>query len=134
MATNTAGNSARYYNKQMVHYLRAGLAFGDNGTAVTVGIIPAGSVILKAASGVQVTTAFNAGTGNVLDVGTSDNDDLFGTDLALGTATFVPLDEAIGGYHVTSDTTITATVALTGTAASAGAAEVLICYIPDNDR
>lgn len=132
MATNTAGTVARNFNKQLVHYLRKSVAYGDNGTALTVGVIPAGSLILKPASGVHVTTAFNAGTTNTLNVGTSANDDLFGTLLALGTTTFVPLDESVD-FTVAADTTITATVVLTGTAATAGAGEVVIAYIPDND-
>lgn len=133
MATGTAGTTARKYPYQMIHFLRKSIAFGDNGTALVVGVIPAGSLILKPASGVHVTTVFNAGSGNVLDIGTSANDDLFGTDLALGTATFVPLDENVGGYLVTDDTTITATVALSGTAATTGAGEVVIAFIPDTD-
>lgn len=126
-------STARQYHTQQVHYLRKSITFADNGVAVTVGTIPAGSLVLRPVSGVHVTTAFNAGTGNVLDIGSSANDDLWGTDLALGTATFVPVDEAIGGFLVTADTVVTATVALSGTAATAGAAEVVICYIPDND-
>jgi hypothetical protein len=133
MATNTAGTVARQYQMQVVHYLRKTVGFGDSGAQV-VGIIPAGALILKPASGVHVTTAFNAGTTNTLDVGTSADGDLFGTALALGTATFVPLDEAIGGFLVNADTTITATVTLAGTAATAGSSEVVIAYIPDNDK
>ena len=124
---------ARQYHHQMVHFLRKTVGYGDDGTELTVGIVPSGSTILKPMSGVQVSTAFNAATGNVLQVGTDANDNLFMTSGALGTATFVPLDEAIGGYLVTADTTITATVELTGTAATAGSGEVVICYIPDTD-
>lgn len=123
---------ARQFHTQQVHYLRKSIVYGNNGSAVTVGVIPAGALILKASSGVHVTAAFNAGTSNVLDIGTSADDDLFGTDLALGSIAFVPLDEAVS-MLVASDTTITATVALSGTAASAGAAEVVIAYVPDND-
>lgn len=133
MATGTAATAARLLPFQAVHYLRKGITFSDNGVAVTVGVIPAGALILKPASGVHVVTAFNAGSSNVLDIGTSGTADLFGTDLALGTTTFVPLDEAIGGYRVAADTTITATVALGGTAATTGDAEVVIAFIPDND-
>lgn len=133
MATNTAGSVARQFQSQQTHYLRKGVTFADNGTAVDLGIIPAGSLIKKDQSGVHVTTAFNAGTSNTLNVGTSADDNLFGTLLALGTTTFVPLDEAVGGYLVTADTTLTATVVLTGTAATTGAGEVVIEYIPDND-
>lgn len=130
----------RKYHHQMVHYLRKSITYSDNGSELTIGTIPAGSLVHKAMSGVHVTTAFNASAGNVLDVGTnggatgaSDTADLFATDLALGTATFVPLDVATGGFLVTQDTNITCTVALTGTAATAGAGEVVICYIPDGD-
>ena len=134
MATGTAGSAARDLGLQVVHTLRKSIAYTDDGSVLTVGIIPSGSLILKALSGVHVTTAFNAGTNNFLDIGPTTNDDLYGTDLSLATTTFVPLDEAVGTYLVTSDTTIIATVDLTGTAATTGAAEVIICYIPDNDQ
>ncbi|MNR62251.1 hypothetical protein D3C85_1842220 [compost metagenome] len=74
---------------------------------------------------------FNAGTGNVLDVGTTADDDLFGTDLALSTAGLIPLDEAVSMY-VASDTTITATPALTGTAATTGVGQIVIAYCTKN--
>lgn len=128
--------SPRQYHQQMVHYLRKTVTYTDNGTEITVGWVPSGALLIKPMSGVHVSTAFNAGTSNVIDIGADDgNDDPdeWGTDLALGTATFVPLDEAIGTYLCTADTEITATVALAGTAATAGSAEVIICYIPDND-
>lgn len=133
MTTGVAGTVARQFHQQMVHFLRKSVTFSDNGVARTVGVIPAGSLILKPMSGVHVTTVFNAGTTNVLDIGTSADDDLYGTDLALGTANFVPLDENVGTYLVTTDTTITVTVGLAGTAATAGAGEVIIAYIPDTD-
>lgn len=128
---------ARDYGKQMVHYLRKSITKADDGAAtayVTIGVIPAGSLILKPASGVHVTTAFNAATTNVVHIGTPGNVDLFGTSLALGTTTFVPLDEAVGDFLVAADTTVVAHVTLTGTAATTGAGEVVICYIPDNDQ
>ncbi len=139
MATNTAGSVARDFNKQMTHYLRCGITFSDNGVAKTVGVLPAGAQMLNLHSGVYIRTAFNAGSTNVLDIGTSADDDLYATDLALGTKAFVALDEAatatnVNTWYVSVDTTITCTVALTGTAATAGAAEVIIAYIPDNDR
>lgn len=137
MTTGTAGTSARTYHTQQIHYLRANLVYGDNGVAKTIGTVPAGAQILNAISGVFVNTAFNAGTTNVLDIGTTANDDLYGTDIALGAKAFVALDEAatatdVNAWIVASDTTFTATVALTGTAATAGAATVVIAYIPNN--
>ena len=131
--------NARQYHQTMVHYLRKTITYADDGTEVTIGRIPAGSVILKPVSGVMVHTAFNAASTNVLDIGANggdtgaaDDPDRWATDLALGTTTFVPLDEAVTN-RVSQDTIITASVDLTGTAATTGEAEVIICYIPDND-
>ncbi len=126
---------ARLHHTQQVHYLRKTVGFGDDGNELVVGTIPSGSLILKPMSGAHVSTAFNATTTNTLDIGLSANPDdpnLLATILALGTTTFVPLDEAIGGYLVTHDVTVTASVILSGVV-TAGSAEVVICYIPDND-
>lgn len=134
MATGTAGTAARQFHTQQVHFLRKSISYADGASKVyTVGTIPAGSLILKPCSGVHVTTAYNSGTNNLINIGTSADDDLFGTVMSLTTTTFVPLDENVGGYLVASDTVITASHALTGTAATAGAGEVVICYIPDID-
>jgi hypothetical protein len=139
MATNSAGTTARAYSKQMVHYLRLGVTFADNGVAKTIGTIPAGSIILQPISGVFVNTVFNAGSTNVIDIGTTADDDLYATDIALGTKAFVALDEAatatgVNAWLLAADTTFVATVALSGTAATTGAAEVIIAYVPDNDK
>jgi len=132
MATGTAGSVARQYATQQIHYLRKTVVFGDDGVAKTVGVLPSGATILKALSGVNVDVAFDAGTTNTLNIGSSADDNLYATLLALGAIAFVPLDEAVA-MTLTADTTITATVVLTGTAAAAGQAEVIIAYIPDND-
>jgi hypothetical protein len=60
--------------------------------------------------------------------GVSADDDFYATDLAMGSIAFVPLDEAVT-MAVAADTTITATLALSGTAATAGSAEVFIAYM-----
>lgn len=114
-----------------VHFLRTAITFEDNGVQKTIGVIPAGSLVLKAMSGLHITTVFNAGTNNFIDMGISSNDDLFGTDLSGTTATFVPLDEAVGTFYCADETTLTVTVGLTGTAATTGAAVAFICYIPN---
>ena len=124
---------ARLYHTSQIHYLRADTVYSDGASKVyTLGAIPANSLIVKPASGVHVVTAYNAGTNNLMNIGTSADDDLFGTLLSLTTATFVPLDEAIGGFKVAADTIITASHALTGTAASAGVGVVVVAYIPPN--
>lgn len=125
---------ARLYSSQQVHYLRKTVTFADNNTTVTVGVIPAGSVLLKPISGVSVTTVFNAATTNTINIGPSTDagTDLWATLLALGTLGYVPLDEPVTNL-VTVDTIVQAAVLLTGTAATTGSAEITICYIPDND-
>lgn len=137
MATGTAGTAARQYHTAQIHYLRADISYLDNGVVKTLGTIPAGSQILNTISGVFVSTVFNAGSSNVLDIGTTANDDLYGTDIALGTKAFVALDEAatatdVNTWYVSTATTLTCTVALSGTAAGTGAAVVLIAYVPPN--
>lgn len=122
---------ARNDGYQGIQYIRKDFTFADNGAVLKVGTLPAGAVIAKAISGVNISTVFNAGTTNVLDVGSSDNDDLFGTDLALGVVGLIPLDEAVSMY-VASDTEITATVALSGTAATTGVGQVVIAYYLPN--
>lgn len=130
----------RQYHHQMVHFLRKSFTYVDDGSELDVGTIPAGSLIVSPMSGIQVSTAFDAGTGNVADMGTngggsgaSDDPDAFMTDGALGTVAFVPMDVSAAPYLVTADTNITVSVALTGTAATAGEAEAIVCYIPDSD-
>lgn len=128
-----AHESAKRYYTDQVHYLRKDFTYADDGLTLTVGVIPAGSIVLKPLSGVAVTTVFNAGSTNVADMGpsTDSGTDLWATDLALGTLAFVPLDEAVT-FLVSVDTTVQIAVDLTGTAATTGAAQAIICYIPPN--
>lgn len=135
----TVGSTARKLHTQQIHYLRCGVFAADNGKPKKVGTLPAGAIMIQPISGVAVTTAFNAGTTNTINIGTPADDDLYGTVMALGTKAFVPLDEAatatnVNTWLVTADTDIIATVVLSGTAATAGEAEVLIAFIPDNDK
>jgi hypothetical protein len=138
MPTNTQGTTARQLSLQTLHVIRKTVTFADNGVAVVIGVVPAGAQIVNLISGVYVQTAFNAGTTNVLDIGISTDDDVFATDLALGTRAFVAIDEAatatgVNTWLTTADVTVTATVALAGTAATAGSAVVQIVYSVDND-
>jgi hypothetical protein len=133
MATGTAGSAARDLNLQMVHYLRKSIAYTDNGSTVTVGTIPAGSLLIKSISGVSVNVAFDGNSSNVLDIGpsTDSGTNLWMTQGSLATIALVPLDEAVT-MLVASDTIVQALVTSTASA-SAGTAEIIICYIPDND-
>lgn len=124
----TNPSTARVYHTNQTHYFRKRIIFSD--TVVTLGVIPAGAIVINA--GVVVTTAFNAGTTNVLDIGTSGDDDGFATDLALGTIGRIAADELAtsNDLYSTSDVTLTATYAQTGTAATAGEGFVFVEYIP----
>lgn len=115
---------------QDVQYIRKNLVFGDTGAKI-IGVLPLGAIIIKPMSGINVQTVTNAGTANVIDIGTTADDDLYGTDLSTATAGFVPLDENVG-LRMTADTTITATLGLTGTAATTGDVDVVICYATPN--
>lgn len=133
MATGTAGSTARDFPLQMIHYLRKTITFADDGTTVTIGTIPAGSVLVKPISGVSVSVAFNGGTTNTLDIGASTDTGTnnFATLLALGSIAFVALDEAVSNV-VAVDTIIQCAVVSTASA-TAGSAEVLIAFVPDSD-
>ncbi len=132
MTTGVQGTTARQYPQQMVHYLRKSFTFNDAGKVLTVGTLPAGALILKPLSGVQVNEAFTAATNKQIDIGTSDNDDLFGTDLSLAAIAFVPIDEGVS-LLVENDTKIVATPDLTGAGNTAGSGVVVIAYLANND-
>lgn len=121
--------AARDFGYQVTQVISKPIAFTDGATAVvTIGVLPPKAVVINA--GVLVTTAFNAGTGNVLDIGTSGDDDGFATDLALGTIGRIAADELAtsNDLYSTDEVTVTATLALTGTAATAGAGIVYVEY------
>ena len=83
---------ARNDGSQNIHYLRKKILYTDGVAAVIqVGTIPTGAIVLR--GGVVIKTAFNAGSTNVLDIGTSADDDGFATDLAMGTVGVIVADE-----------------------------------------
>lgn len=134
MATNSQGSIARYNTPQQITFHRRTVTFSNAGTPVLVGIVPPNALIVKALSGVTVTTVFNAGTTNTLDVGVTGTANLYGSALSLTATNFVPVAQATS--YVTSgagDTFIYATVNTTGTAATTGSAIVTIATMPNND-
>lgn len=121
-------STARVFHTQQVHYFRRRITFSETGT-LTIGSIPAGAVVINA--GVVVTTAFNAGTTNTLDIGTSADTDGFATALALGTIGRIVADEMAtsNDLYSTSEVTLQCVVTLGGTAATAGEGFVYVEYI-----
>jgi hypothetical protein len=135
MATNSQGSLARYNTPQQLTFHRRRITPADAGKTVLVGIVPPNAVILKAMSAVNVSTVFNAGTTNTIDIGVTGTANAFGAALSLtavgqpalnGTASF--LTPANG-----QDTVVYATVNLTGTAATTGVADIVIVTVPAND-
>lgn len=121
-------SQARVYHTQQVHYFRRRIVYTETGT-LTIGVIPAGAVVLNA--GVVVTTAFNAGTTNTLDIGTSGDTDGFATALALGTIGRIVADEMAtsNDLYSASEVTLQCVVTLSGTAATAGEGFVYVEYL-----
>ncbi len=130
MPTNTVGSKGQEYPQNMMHYLSKTITFADNGKVVVLGTVPPGAAVVR--GGVVVTTAFNAGTSNVLDIGTLLDDDGFATDLALGTIGVINSDEMATSndtYSAAADVTVTCTPSLSGTAATAGSGVVWVEYV-----
>lgn len=128
VARNDGSQNVHFIGKDVV-YNTVGIGSADT---VKVGRIPAGSMIIAAY--VRVTTAFNAATTNVLTVGQnagSDTDIVAAGELNEGvTGTTVVLTGA--ALTFASDTDIYVRYTQTGTAATAGAASIIITYIPPN--
>ena len=138
MTTGTPGTTARQLPYQVVHTLRIKVNYNDAGIAAGVGKqwLPKGAIITS--TSVQVGTAFNAGTTNVLTVGTNAGNydnivaaaDADETALAITNA-IKPTGTALG--PLAADARVFVKYTQTGTAATAGSATVLIHYVPDTD-
>jgi hypothetical protein len=121
-----------YADMQAVHFLRKTIGYAMNGKTVDVGVLPAGAVMVRAASGVVITTAFNGDTTNTVTIGPSTDTDLWATGSSLATLGFVVNDAAVTQLIGASDVLVQAVVTSTASA-SAGSAEIVIAYIPDID-
>lgn len=132
---------ARQLTEQAVNTYRITVNFNDQniGSAQQFGSLPAGAYITQIDA--HVTTAFNAGTTNVVTLGTtkaSANEivasGISGAPLAAGV---IHLTSAAGlGMAVTNVATsipLFVKYAQTGTAATTGQIVIVISYIPNND-
>lgn len=134
MPTGTLGTSARRYQTSQEHYLTAQVAWNTTGisTGVVIGTLPQNAIVTRWV--VHVTTAFNAATTNVLEVGTnasSYNDIAPTASTVAGTAGVKSGDVAASTARgrLAADTPVRAIYTQTGTAASAGAAEIVVFYV-----
>ena len=126
---------ARAYHQAMLHYIRRTVSLADlvSGTAVVVGALPAGALVYDAFA--QVTTAFDSGTSDVLDIGTADDPDGFATDLAISAVGRLAADELASSDDLVmaADTDIHMTWTGAGTAATEGTVTVVVLFAVDND-
>lgn len=120
---------ARELHTQQIHYLRKRVNFNDAGIAsgVVMGTLPAGAMIVS--QNVRVSTAFNAATTNALNVGTAAGGAQFFTDAATAGAR----QPAIANLSFAADQDVYVQYAQTGAAATAGVADVVVGYVPNND-
>lgn len=120
---------ARQLHTQLVHYFRKRVNYNDAGIAagVSFGTLPAGAMIIS--QNVRVSTAFNAGTTNALNVGTTAG----GTQLFTDAATAGARSPTIANLSFATDTDLFVQYAQTGTAATAGVADIVIGFVPNND-
>lgn len=131
------GHVARQHPLQVVNYLRKTVNFNDAGISSGVpfaAYLPAGAQILDTI--VNVITAFNAGTTNVLTVGqnsSSYNDIVGSSDVTEGTPAAYVATAGAGLDLSAGDALPYVKYAQTGTAATTGKAVVVITYVPNND-
>jgi len=114
----------------------ANVVFGDDGTTTTIATLPANSQIIEIY--VDVTTAFDAGTTNTLDLGDGSTADQFADALDVSSVARVLATSDVS--QITnlidigaSDVQVVATYNQTGTAATAGAATVTVVYVQNNN-
>lgn len=122
--------NARILHTQQIHYFRKRVNFDDAGISAGVqfGTLPAGAIITNLI--VRVNTAFNAATTNALKMGTTAGGSQIFTDVATAGAR----SPSIPNLSFAVDTDLFASYAQTGTAATAGQADIIIMYAPNNDQ
>lgn len=117
---------------QGVQTLAKRITFGDFGTTVTVGKIPAGASVIG--GGVHVTTAFNSSGTDLLNVGfigATTDADAYATLLTMAAVGYIPLDElgATTNIQGAVEHTVTCAPAQSVADATAGEAWVIIQYV-----
>lgn len=128
--------TARQTQFQQTHFLRKRITFADYGTTVTVGWLPAGASVVG--GGVHIVTAFNSSGTDLLDVGfigTTTDDNAYATLLTLAAVGYIPFDELATTTNIqdTAALQVTAKPAQSVADATAGVADVIVFYAPNND-
>lgn len=132
MATNTLGNQARAQHTQVVNTFRKTVNYNDPGISAGVKgfTLPLGAFIVSVL--VEIVTAFNAASTNVLTVGTnatSYNDIVAAGDVDEGSLAVTAVTRAYGrSLCATAAKDVYFKYTQSGTAASAGVAVIVIQY------
>lgn len=131
-----SGPSARNDGTQKCMFLRKRITFVNNGATITVGKLPAGASVVG--GGVHIVTAFNdSGTDTLIVgfIGSTTDDNAYATLLDLSAVGYIVLDELAATTNIqqTVDTTVTCVYAGQNSNATAGIADVIIQFIPNND-
>lgn len=126
---------ARQNAFQMLHYVRFKVTFGDaaSGVALLKQRLPKGAIPLRAT--VYKTTAWNSATSAALSVGLvggTGTEFVNAADVRTATGVAVGTLSAGALAPLVADIQVQASVAFVG-APTAGAAYVVIEYVPDND-
>lgn len=131
-----SGPSARNDGSQNTHVLRKRILFSNNGATLTVGKIPAGASVTG--GGVHVVTAFNdtgTDTLNVGYIGSTTVAAAYASALDLSAVGFIVLDELAATTNIQGTVEHTVTCVYTGQNSNmtAGIADLIIFYAPNND-
>lgn len=108
--------------------------FTANGGLVPIGAMEAGSIPLHAS--VTVTTAFNSGTSDAMDVGTSGTAAGFAAasgTLVQATGWKPSLSGTLSGIPLATDQIVYAKLTSAGTAATTGKVVVIMTFLPKRD-
>lgn len=117
--------------KNMINVMRKRITYLNAGTAVVIGTLPAGAIVVG--GGVQLVTTFNDSGTDLLDIGTTADADEFATALVISATApvWIAADELAtnNSYSDTAEITVTATYTGENANASAGVADIVIYYI-----
>jgi len=131
----SSGSPGRHLHQQQTHYLRRTFAYSTAGfnAAATgyIGTLPPGAIVRGTM--VKVHTVFNSSTSDVLNVGTSSDDNALvaAADLQVagGQYSITGMDMAMP----TAATDVFAQWTGSGDAATAGSVSIIVEYFADND-
>lgn len=133
MASNTLGTAARQDPRQVANTLKLRINFNDTGVASGIAFaqyLPQGAFITDVK--VEIATAFNAATTNIITVGTNTstyNNVVAAGDVAPNSTGVTSVTRGQGrSIANATDTLLQATYSQTGTSATAGAAFIVVTY------